>query len=355
MCIRDRYQRRVHGIADSLKKIQDCINMLIKNAHEENDFVTGHTICTGEIPSWSQRLTSSYGLVLTLAGKGNVSLGDAAVDIEQGDLLLLKPHWKHLFRSCDDWDILWFHFLPRPHIAHALEWLENAPGTGLIHLEDTEFDTVRTALLEAHTLEYQRTHGWNPLAYLLLESVVVRGYNRSICKSESANAWVSLAQRLLTETSDDMDAIASRCGISRASLYTKFKKISGISPRQYREYAILRRAIPLLESLDLSIAEIAERVGMPDQYYFSTRFHKFSGFAPREYRRRAVQETITSSEQMFNVAGWDNSHRHDQVGLCPHLVKRKENQRKNEKSWRSMLYSVIEAKYNYGKRHEQIH
>lgn len=270
--------------------------MLIKNPNEENDFVTGHTICSEELPSWNQRLTSSYGLVLTLAGRGSVSLGNAVVDVEQGDLLLLKPHWKHLFRSYDSWDILWFHFLPRPHMAHALEWLENTPGTGHIHLEDAEFETVRTALFEAHTLEYQRPHGWNPLAYLLLESVVVRGYNRSVCKSEEANAWLTLAQRLLTETPDDMDAIASRCGISRASLYTKFKKASGISPRQYREYAILRRAIPLLESLDLSIAEIAERVGMSDQYYFSTRFHKFSGFSPREYRRKAVHGTTTLSK-----------------------------------------------------------
>ena len=269
--------------------------MLIKNANEENDFVTGHTICAEGMPSWNQRLTTSYGLVLTLAGEGRVSLGEASVDVAQGDLLLLKPHWKHLFRSCDDWDILWFHFLPRPHMTHALEWLENAPGTGHIHLEDAEFDTVRTALFEAHTLEYQRPHGWNPLAYLLLESVVVRGYNRSVSKSEGASAWLALAQRLLTETTDDMDAIASRCGISRASLYTKFKRVSGVSPRQYREYAILRRAIPLLESLDLSIAEIAERVGMPDQYYFSTRFHKFSGFSPRAYRRKAIQETSTSS------------------------------------------------------------
>lgn len=264
--------------------------MLIKNSDEENDFVAGHTICPDETYSWSQRLTASYGLVLTLAGKGQVSLGDVSMDVTQGDMLLLKPHCKHLFLSKHQWDILWFHFLPRPHIAHALEWTENVPGAGLIHLDDTEFDTVRTALFEAHTLEYQRPHGWNPLAYLLLETAVVRGYNRNESKAESIISQLNLAQRLLTETSEGMDAIALRCGISRASLYTKFKKATGVSPRQYREYAILRRAIPLLESLDLSIAEIAERIGMPDQYYFSTRFRKFSGFSPREYRRKAVTQ-----------------------------------------------------------------
>ena len=60
----------------------------------------------------------------------------------------------------------------------------------------------------------------------------------------------------------DMDRIASRCNVSRAALYVKFKKITGISPRQYREYAILRRAARLLENLDLSVSEIARQVGM---------------------------------------------------------------------------------------------
>jgi len=86
-----------------------------------------------------------------------------------------------------------------------------------------------------------------------------------------------------------MDRIASRCNVSRAALYVKFKKITGISPRQYREYAILRRAARLLENLDLSVSEIARQVGMPDPYYFSTRFHKFSGFPPREYRQKMTQ------------------------------------------------------------------
>jgi len=262
--------------------------MLIKNCNEENDFVTGHTICTGEKSVWSQRLTASYGLILTLAGQGQISLGKAKIEVSAGDLLLLKPHWKHLFCASHQWDILWFHFLPRPHIAHALEWMDIIQGTGHTHLKDAEFAAARAALTEAHNLEYQRPHGWSSLAYLLLETVVVRGYNHSVCKPETINERITLAQKLLTETNDDMDAIASRCGMSRAAFYTKFKKASGVSPRQYREYAILRRAIPLLESQDLSIAEIAERIGLPDPYYFSTRFRKFSGLSPRAYRQKSA-------------------------------------------------------------------
>ena len=50
--------------------------------------------------------------------------------------------------------------------------------------------------------------------------------------------------------------------------------------------AALRRAAGMLETMDLSVAEIAELAGMPDPYYFSTRFRKFTGVSPREYRKR---------------------------------------------------------------------
>lgn len=264
--------------------------MLIKNPNEENDFVSGHTVCNGDVPQWNQRLTSSYGLVLTVSGKGSVSYQESTVCVKTGDLLLLKPLSTHLFCPLDSWDILWFHFLPRPHMSHVLSWAENSFGAGLISFTGKELDTISASLTEAHNLEFQRPQGWNELAYLLLEAAVVRGYNHSVSQSENTDLWIPLAEKMLTETTVDMDTIASCCKISRASLYNKFKKASGVSPRQYREYAMLRRAVPLLENLDLSIAEIAERIGMPDQYYFSTRFRKFSGFPPREYRRRAVMQ-----------------------------------------------------------------
>lgn len=258
--------------------------MQIKNPNEENDFISGHTICAGDTFRWIQRLTDSYGLMLTLSGTGRVSLGTASRLLEAGDLLLLKPHRQHQFDPEGNWDLLWFHFLPRPHIIHALEWPDVIPGAGCVRLDENEFQTVRTSLTEANDLEYHRPNGWNELACLLLETAIVRGFQRSVREASGSERWILLAQRLLTETRDDMDRIASRCNVSRAALYVKFKEITGISPRQYREYAILRRAARLLENLDLSVSEIARLVGMPDPYYFSTRFHKFSGFPPREYR-----------------------------------------------------------------------
>jgi len=260
--------------------------MLVKNFNEQNDFISGHLFHVGEENRWEQRLTDSCGLILTLGGTGHIFFENTVRDLAKGDLLLMKPQWRHRFYNAGDWDYLWFHFLPRPHVSIELEWPEAIPGAGVIHLEGSEFDAVAAALIEAHSLEFRRPPRWNALAFLLLESAVVRGYSRSLIEMPETDTCVLTAQKLLRETGESIDEIARHCGMSRAALYEKFRKATGASPRRYREQAILRRAAHLLECFDLTVAEVADQVGISNAYYFSTRFRKFFGISPHAYRKQ---------------------------------------------------------------------
>ena len=173
-------------------------------------------------------------------------------------------------------------------MAEALQWPQTIPGAGAVRFSGKEEATIGNTLREVHQLERLRPPGWNPLAMLLLESVLVRGFNRIQAVRAEPDSAIRLAQELLLNSSDSVDRIAARCGLSRAALFAKFRRETGISPRQYRQCAMLRRAARLLEQSGLPISEVAEQSGMSDPYYFSTRFHKFFGISPREYRRRAA-------------------------------------------------------------------
>lgn len=261
-----------------------AVDLHIRNPEERNDFLCGRRICTAATPAWTQRITDRYGLVLTLGGSGSIEIDAGSVRAEAGDLILLKPEFQHRFRPETDWELLWFHFLPRPHVTHALEWPESAPGLARIRFRGGEFDAVRDALLEAHRLDLIRPANWNALACLLLEGALVRGFNRTLPDAPDLDDSVQTAQKLLLETGESIDRIAVRCGMSRAALYAKFLAATGVPPRRYREEAMLRRAAQLLELPDYPIAEVARQVGMPDPYYFSTRFRRLFGVPPREYR-----------------------------------------------------------------------
>ncbi|MBS1369188.1 MAG: AraC family transcriptional regulator [Lentisphaeria bacterium] len=262
--------------------------MLNKNPNEEADFTSGRTLCTPDSVPWTQRLSECYGLLLVLNGRGRFAFGENSHMLTAGELVLLKPHFRHFFTPEPGWELLWFHFLARPQLQREHLWHEALPGAGIVRLEGAELECVTEELREAHRLEYERPPGWNPLARLLLETALVRGYNRQAPGTECADARIRLALNLLAGPGAEwsIDRLAAKCGLSRAAFYAKFKAVAGVSPRQYREFTMLRRAALLLENPELSVAEVAERSGMPDAFYFSTRFRKFSGLAPRDYRRR---------------------------------------------------------------------
>ncbi|UKI33143.1 MAG: helix-turn-helix domain-containing protein [Lentisphaeria bacterium] len=254
----------------------------------EDDLISGETISPPILRPWFQRLTASWGLIFVRDGHGALVCDDKSLVVEQGMLILMTPGFCHQFLPEPGWELLWFHFLARPHVTEALRWPPAIPGAGAVHFTGEEETAVRETLSEVHQLELRRPPGWNPLAMLLLESVLVRGFNRIQAVRAEPDSAIRLAQELLLNSGDSVDRIAARCGMSRAALFAKFRQATGISPRQYRECAMLRRAARLLEQSGLPVSEVAEQSGMPDPYYFSTRFHKYFGLSPREYRRRAA-------------------------------------------------------------------
>jgi AraC-like DNA-binding protein len=91
---------------------------------------------------------------------------------------------------------------------------------------------------------------------------------------------------LLAHSSDavNLPALAREVGIS----YTHFRRIflqhTGLSPRQYHIQIRINRAKDLLASSDLSVSEIAERLGFSSVFYFSRLFHQKTGQSPLAYR-----------------------------------------------------------------------
>lgn len=73
--------------------------------------------------------------------------------------------------------------------------------------------------------------------------------------------------------------------LSQRSLNRRFKKATGLSPVQYLQQIRLDKAKELLKTTNLSISEVADRVGYPDNAYFSALFKRMVSLSPGEYRR----------------------------------------------------------------------
>lgn len=80
-------------------------------------------------------------------------------------------------------------------------------------------------------------------------------------------------------------ALASMCHLSESRFSHVFKDLVGMSPAQYILSAKIEMAKEMLRLTDLSVLQVAERVGIPNQNYFSRIFKKYTGVSPSEFRK----------------------------------------------------------------------
>jgi AraC-like DNA-binding protein len=84
----------------------------------------------------------------------------------------------------------------------------------------------------------------------------------------------------------DLDEMASHFGVSRFHLSRKGGALLGepLAAASRRLRLDLARSLLAASALDLSIGEIARRVGYEDPLYFSKTFRRHVGSSPRQYR-----------------------------------------------------------------------
>jgi len=58
----------------------------------------------------------------------------------------------------------------------------------------------------------------------------------------------------------------------------------GVSPLHYHERCRMQQAAKLLRVTNLKVGQIAEQLGFPDPFYFSTRFRHHLSASPRAFR-----------------------------------------------------------------------
>ena len=81
--------------------------------------------------------------------------------------------------------------------------------------------------------------------------------------------------------------IADELGMTYHTFRKEFTDIFLISPSQYRIQAKISRAKQLL-SMGLRPKEILEKLGYQDVYTFSHQFKKITGISPKEYKKKNI-------------------------------------------------------------------
>jgi AraC-like DNA-binding protein len=261
------------------------------------------------------RIIFDHELVLIAAGEAEfVAPGNGAdLVLQRGELLFIPPFLPHAIRSRGggDFEHLAVHFDLAPGVPPLAEDPSRrapyevrltagvriprsapAPVGGPLRaaieaVVEAQRDpvppaplAVRSNLLQALVLLLSSSAAGAPGGMSPAAARPLAGDARNRRRVERAVAYVQehFAEPL------DAGRLAEIAGVSPSHLTRLFRQQTGHAPMDYLRRVRVQRARVLLEEVDLSIKEIARRVGFEDPFHFSKVFHRLDGLPPSLYR-----------------------------------------------------------------------
>lgn len=156
-------------------------------------------------------------------------------------------------------------------ILQALETEQNTQDVGYLGMKQCYLEQLLITLnriLEGQSKSTMDYHSW---------------------KEDMVNSVLSQIEADIT-IPFDFNAFAQSQGITSTYFRSIFKSIVNMSPIDYLNHVRISKALELLQVTNLSISEIASRVGIYDANYFSRLFKKVTGYPPRYFKSIPNQE-----------------------------------------------------------------
>lgn len=124
--------------------------------------------------------------------------------------------------------------------------------------------------------------------YLFIDSFVKSSAITQISKSNNLrDFYIKEALSFIEQNFQNditVEEIAACCGLNRSYFGKIFHKVLGKSPQEFLISYRMTKATELLKLTSLSIAEVGSAVGYSNQLHFSRAFKKIYGISPRQWR-----------------------------------------------------------------------
>ncbi len=132
--------------------------------------------------------------------------------------------------------------------------------------------------------------------YLFIDGFVRSSSSTQISKGNSLRdfyikeAFSFIEQNFQNNIS--VEDIAATCGLNRSYFGKIFHENTGKSPQEFLISYRMTKAAELLKLTELSIADIGNAVGYPNQLHFSRAFKNVYGISPRQWRNENGRRSL---------------------------------------------------------------
>ena len=236
---------------------------------------------------WGPGVRNHYLIHYVVAGKGVYITGERTYHLHAGDAFLALPNTEITYYADenDPWEYVWVGFAGTD-AQPILQCTSFSAENPVIRPENGEaFRKAVTRIYAAHGSDFNHAVRMTGELYCALSLLMHHelAHHEDIASQYVQKAATYIAHNYAYPISI-MD-IAAYVGIDRSHLYTVFKQVLGISPKDYLTDFRIRKACALLREPVLSVTAVANSVGFENNLYFSKVFRKRMNMTPTEYRR----------------------------------------------------------------------
>lgn len=236
--------------------------------------------------NFSQNFIKMY---LITQGKGIIRYPNKDIILEPGKLYLVPP-----FTAAD------YSITKQPldqYFIHFYAKFDN--NINIFSLMDF-YDFIPVENLELITYLFERINEIYsaPTDFLMVEADSILRYLLSLLRKETTENIENMIKRIKHfepvldyleknySKKTSLNEMAAMVHLQPTYFSAAFKKVFGLSPVEFVISKKLEKAQDMLFFKNLSIKEIAFKVGFNDEFYFSRIFKKYLGISPAKYRIR---------------------------------------------------------------------
>lgn len=244
-----------------------------------------------------------------VSGTGVCMVEDRQYTFQQGDVQIVFPYQKHLSRNNADASARWCWFTFHPHLLMEKSGFASSGKIeqlifhemGLCGIFSPEQYPEIVALVKQLFRELLEQDDDSPY-HLELGALYV--YQLLICLarlSETlpklhierdgnlqsvATALEFIAQAVANASVPSVEMLAASCSMSVSNFRRVFRKIVGLSPKDYITKCFINKAQQLLLTTHKSILEICAETGFGDVSWFNRQFLAKTNMTPSAFRRK---------------------------------------------------------------------
>lgn len=188
------------------------------------------------------------------------------------------------------WSLQWCHFYA-PFLPAVYEKYRERGGRPVFHPESpSKFRELFTELyFLASSSDYIRDMRMNEKLSMLLTMLMEESWHPEDSTVSKKRMELTKLKEYLDEHYTEkisLDDLAAQFFINKYYLTKIFKETYGTTINSYIIAKRITRAKQMLRFTDMTLEEIAVAVGMNGGNYFSRMFKKIEGISPREYRKQ---------------------------------------------------------------------